>query len=151
MKIWNFSKFGLGVWVGKMISQIITKVFTADESVEMNRLGDSDFNWPREFFNKVNIPFVYKRVSRRNNLRIHRDFEKLKMDQFKCFDKNWKKTGTNNFEVSLRLICRLMKVTLIKAPQDVDILAVLDHWIPRSHSYHGRPRFRPWTMVFVLG
>ena len=47
------------------------------------------------------------------------------MDQFKCFDKNWKKTGTNNFEVSLRLICRFIKVTLIKVPQDVDVLAVL--------------------------
>ena len=47
------------------------------------------------------------------------------MDQFKCFDKNWKKTGSNNFEVSL--ISRSIKVTLIKAPQDVDVLAVLDH------------------------
>ena len=40
------------------------------------------------------------------------------MDQFKCFDKNWKKTGTNNFEVSLRLICRFIKVILIKVPQE---------------------------------
>ena len=48
-------------------------------------------------------------------------------------------------------LCKIF--TRIRAPQDIDVLAVLDLWHPRSHlfRYCGRPSFHPWTMVFVLG